>query len=521
MLWVILLVFIAFKIPHLYYPFYWDECWPYAVAVKQMYYNGPSLLPGAISGEVARGHPLMFHFLAALWMKIFGTSNVAMHSFPLFISVLFAIAIYEVGARLFHTRVAITAVLLIIFQQMFFVQAAFVLFEVFIAFLAFISIYFYTTRKYVLTAIALTMLFYTKESGLVLGLVLGIDAVAGLFSRQSTIKHKAYNLLSLIIPALCIGVFFLLQKKINGWYVLPLYTDGLEHSWGNFYDKFRGAVKVCFRDGYRRYFWSIICLLSIVAAYIRKNPQYLVVLIAAPFTFLLCSDMYHWLIPAYALVPLWIISVLLTAAMLPRTKAYDNKPQRKFIFLCAAFLVAFCAFTAYNLFFIDRYLLIALVPLLFIAALYYTTTLEAIHKKIWIPGLLVMLLVQGYAYVKDNNLSDISLGAFDGMYVQQAPVKYLEEHGYYNKNISILENLQWQRLDDINAGFRTTQEPFNFVYWGIMQHTDIVLLENIESNRAADTSAKLKMDTSFVLVQRVESGKAWSEIFVRKQLLKK
>ena len=131
-----------------------------------------------------------------------------------------------------------------------------------------------------------------------------------------------------------------------------------------------------------------------------------------------------------------------------------------------------------------------------------------------------MLLIQSYAYVKDNSISDVTLGAFDGMYVQQAPVTYLEENNYYNKNISIFQFLQLINLTDTNNGFRSTPDAFSSVQWGINDSTDIVLLENIESSRAADTSIMLRQDTSFVMVQRTERGKAWSEVFVRKGLLK-
>lgn len=74
-------VFIAFKIPHLFYPYYWDECWPYATAIKAMCDNGLSFMPDAIEANLSRGHPLFFQVIAAGWMKIFGASHLAMHSF--------------------------------------------------------------------------------------------------------------------------------------------------------------------------------------------------------------------------------------------------------------------------------------------------------------------------------------------------------------------------------------------------------------------------------------------------------
>src|SRR5580704_9697985 len=96
--WVLFLVLIVFavcKLPHLHYAYYWDESWPYAVAIKTMYYHGISLMPNAIDPELSRGHPLFFHAIAALWMNIFGASHVSMHSFALLISLLLLVTLYE------------------------------------------------------------------------------------------------------------------------------------------------------------------------------------------------------------------------------------------------------------------------------------------------------------------------------------------------------------------------------------------------------------------------------------------
>lgn len=96
--WVLVLVLVIFtilKIPHLLYPFYWDESWPYVPAIKAMYHHGISLLPNSIDPIISRGHPLFFHAIGALWMNIFGTSNLSLHCFALFISVSFLITIFR------------------------------------------------------------------------------------------------------------------------------------------------------------------------------------------------------------------------------------------------------------------------------------------------------------------------------------------------------------------------------------------------------------------------------------------
>ena len=145
--WVLLLVlvcFVCFKIPHLYYPFYCDEGWVYAPAVKTMATHGPSLLPGSIPSGYSRGHPLLFHFLCSVWIRCFGYSNVAVHSFPLLVSVLCLIAIFEGCLRMFGGRVATVALLLVATQVIFFVQSSFVLPEVMVTMFTFLSLYYYS-----------------------------------------------------------------------------------------------------------------------------------------------------------------------------------------------------------------------------------------------------------------------------------------------------------------------------------------------------------------------------------------
>jgi hypothetical protein len=65
-LFLILLIFTVFKFQHLHYAFFWDESSPYAIAIREMYNHGPSLLPNSINTNLSKGHPLFFHASAAI-----------------------------------------------------------------------------------------------------------------------------------------------------------------------------------------------------------------------------------------------------------------------------------------------------------------------------------------------------------------------------------------------------------------------------------------------------------------------
>ena len=152
---LVLLVFVLLKIQHLHYPYYWDESWPYASAIRAMHDAGPGLSPSAIDPELSRGHPLFFHFIAACWMKVFGASLVSMHSFALFVALLCLVALYEVSLRLYGPIAAATAITFVASREAFFVHSSSVLPEVLVGLLALLSLWFYARNKYLIARVSL------------------------------------------------------------------------------------------------------------------------------------------------------------------------------------------------------------------------------------------------------------------------------------------------------------------------------------------------------------------------------
>ena len=98
---------IIYKLKFLNLPFFWDESWVYAPSLRMMHDNGPSMMPNIIPIEYSRGHPLLFHFLGGVWLKIFGTSLISFHSFALFISVLVIIAFFFFTTAFFNVKIAL------------------------------------------------------------------------------------------------------------------------------------------------------------------------------------------------------------------------------------------------------------------------------------------------------------------------------------------------------------------------------------------------------------------------------
>lgn len=508
----VLAIFIILKLPHLSYPFYWDESWPYASGIYRMYMHGPSLLPGSIPGEVSRGHPLLFHFLAACWMLIFGTSHFALHCYALFVSICLLIAVHETGLQMFNRKVGILAVILIAFQQCFFVQSGFLLLEIQLALLAFLSIWFYCRDKFLFTCLSLTALFYTKESGMVAGVVLGIDAVIKLFNNKEILKSRLFRLLSVSIPVLLIAVFFILQKRINGWYVLPLYSGGLDSSLDSICGKIIASFDIIFFHDQRKWIFILLSFFAAIAAI--KQKKYASLLLWVPIYLIGINHYKPGIMPPYLLVTLAFISIYYCVYRAFIASRPEMQIQKKFVSLLLLIIICFIFFTAINLFFIERYLFIVIIPCLFISAIFFDEFIKHTHRYALFGVILSILIVEAYGYTKDRWHSDMKLDAFNGMYVQKKVITYLEQHKLHNSVISTDAFLQRTHLTDKYSGFLDGQDTFTHVTWDYKVKPEYILIDNIEPNVVFEQLAG--NDSFYTRVYKVEKGTAWAEIYKRK-----
>jgi len=515
--WVLFLVLIVFficKLPHLSYPYYWDESWPYAPAIQAMYHHGVSLLPSAIDPELSRGHPLFFHAIAAAWANVFGPSLVSMHSFALVISLLFLIAIYEAGLWLFNQRVAVMATLLVATQEFFFVQSSFVLFEVLIAFLCFLSIVFYTRDKYILTALCLTMLFYTKESGLIAGFVLGLHAVICFFDSKEAMKVRLFRMGSVAVPCILILCFFLLQKQQRGWYIFPLYSGIIEHSWKAFWYKFRmGPVRDSFYEHGKFYYFLLLPLLAIVATIKNKRSRYLALLPLVVIIYYFVDDLRAGrILPSIPFFILFIASVVYFLYRYSRPDVIADRLQAKFIILTGFFILCFFCFSTMN-YYTFRYMQAAIIPLLFLVAVFTEMLMRHSFKVLYYPAIAIFLLISLYSFRNNKGHGDCDLRSFTAMEVQQKEVDFMQAH-YPDRNIpvSCASFLTSEHLIDSTTGFLHGGRQFANVHWEYDQAL-VVLFDNIELDSRYND---LKKDPAFNKVYRYEKDSIWTEIYARK-----
>jgi 4-amino-4-deoxy-L-arabinose transferase-like glycosyltransferase len=512
--WELLLtlcIFTVLKIPALHYPFFSDESWSYAPAVKLMYLHGPSLMPDAINISASRGHPLLFYALAATWMKIFGTSHVAQHAFALCISLLLMITVYEVCMKLFNKRTAVISMLLLPLQVIFSVQSTFLLPEIMIALLALLTLYYYCKEKYLYTFLCCTALMYTKESGMVMGLVLGIHATISLFNKKEPLNCCVKQFLSVFLSGVLIGVFFLMQKRLNGWYLFPEHTGMITLDWAIFWKKIQYSTEVLFYLDYRFRLFQLLLLLAIIVSIHLKDIKYATPLTSAYLIYAVVEDRFSWL-PRKVLMAVMLLSLLYTVYLLIRLSAIKQQATKRFIYLSVCFLAAYLVFSCVN-FFTARYLLCAQVFILILLAAYIDMYISMLYNTIYYLTMACILLTGYYGYKYDWGVRDINRGAFDAMEVQENIVRYFENNHLYDKNI-FAPYPDLEHLKKPSTGFLHTDSTFKKVETTIYPNTGYFIFDNADSS---EQYTCFKNNHAYHLIYQTRKGPAWAEVYEKVQ----
>ncbi len=345
-------LFIVLKLPDLEVAFYWDESWVYAPAISHMYDHGPSLMPDAIPVEYSRGHPLLFHALCAAWMQLFGASHVAMHSFALCIGVALALALYEIMLALFGWRVACISLALLLLNHVFFVNSSFVLNDVALGLCMLLSVYCYARRRYAAAGVALTLLFFMKESGLVMAVVVAADIAVALVLRKATWRDILARLVCVGVPLLLVGAFFIVQKHVMGWYLYPGHTSIIDLSGeATLFNLQRGMYFMLHLNS-NYFFYGLFAVLIVVVAVCRRRLHYLLVVAAMVLCYLCAMVFSHKDAVLYAVAALGALAV---AAMPWIAIPGCNGGQQRFLRGVVAAAASFLYFSCIN-FYEHRYL---------------------------------------------------------------------------------------------------------------------------------------------------------------------
>lgn len=375
---IIAIVFVIIKIPHLSLPYYWDEAFGYSVAVRYMYDHGLSLLPNAINPYLSVGHPILFHFFEASWMKIFGTSLVAAKSFPLTISVLLIFSIYYFCKKFFNRIIGVASIIIFCSQEIFIAQASFVLLEVMLTFFTITTLYFYFSRKqdnsavsyydllYILSALLLSL---TKESGMILIMVLVLWQFIELITdkEKRIFKSSLKEFIILISPLILVSAYYIAQKITYGWFFYPLHIELMSNKWTTLHFELSDIYSPILYQKFGRIIMTIASAIALVFYFITKNKP--------------------------------------------------EKIQIKIIIVFALFLIFFQFYSSVN-FFSTRYILCEF-PVYIIICSYFIFTAFRQYKPLAVAITITIIAVKLYSTYTERNDADSNLGFVDAVTVQK------------------------------------------------------------------------------------------------------
>lgn len=454
-------ILLVIKIPDLFLPCFWDEACPYSVAIYDLYNHGLSISPGAIDPEVYRGHPILYHFLQVLWMKIFGSSLPVAKTFPLFVSVMLLITIFQFCKRIFNEKIAITAVIFILIQPVFLAQATFLLPEMLLALFAMLTLYGYINGNKILYLLACSALMMTKETGVVLFIAIMLFHLIDFFrSKDRRFFPFLKSSLFLMIPILPVAAFFIAQKIIHGWFLFPFHIELLDNS------NLAGKI-------FRRF------------EFIFFNKANIILFIVAA-----------------------IFLILSIYRIIKKRGLNLSLKQENFFIIFAIFAPLFIVFCAIN-FFTPRYTL-CIMPMVMIVYAYCTLSLFNFKPLLSLIPICGMIISFFFINLNPGNSCDHTLAYRNAIYCHSEAVKYLEDHDYYDKHI-LTHFLMRVNLGHSSAGYRSNNIVFPNVTATHNENTEYFIISDTEYS----TFHELKGDDNLQLIKRFEKGRAFTEIYKR------
>jgi Dolichyl-phosphate-mannose-protein mannosyltransferase len=504
----VLCCFVAMRLPYLHALFYWDESWVYAPATIAMKTHGASLLPGAIDVSLSRGHPMLFPALFALWMSLFGTSHLAMHCGALVIAMSLLITVYEVCLSWFGARAALIGTILVATHFVFFADSTSVLPDVLISLLALTSIHFYCRDKFLPATISMSLLFFSKESTLVIGLVAGIDALLSFAKKNLPFAIAVKRCVTVAIPSVLIAGFFVMQKSKYGWFFYPEHTGDINIDPGHTFYWLRKAIDIVFIDENEYWIYLALLVVCIVVAIRQKNIRYAIIAMAIGAATLLRPS-----VPCTELE----ISALLLAFFLSLTfmaQCFDGAVSAKRpLLLFVAITVAYLYFSSIN-FFEGRYLMPVVVLSLIFAAALFDGMLSTL-PKVYSPTVIVLLIGMRALYLAydPNNVLKMP---YERMDVQEAMVSYLERHQLYDSSMSVGSYVNYVHLTDPRAGFLHTSQTFPKASSSSFDRSTRYVIFNSEEMYDAGAYNDASHNSGYKMICRIHEDKEWAEIYQKK-----
>ena len=458
----IVIIFTAFKSQHLFLPYFWDEAWSYIPAITMMNNTGLSLLPDALPPDISRGHPLLYYFLAASWMRIWGDSVFVMHFFGLTVSLLLLATMYFSGVKIFSPPVAVMAVAAFCLQAVFLAQSVLLLPEVMLTLFSFLAVCFFIIQRRLMYFICALCMLLTKETGLVVIAAIATWHVMNTFLSGSMFSKESIKQLAVIIaPVAAASVFFMVQYLQQGWFFFPEHIHMIDLGMPVIKDKIQFCYQVVFKHQGRWLFSR--ALLPGLYVYLKK-----------------CN-----------------------------LRNGDTGESRRdgFLGIVLCLIVLMLIYSSLN-FLTDRYLL-CLLPFYLLAGFYLIRQFTGNHTGLFFAISLVCCIPFVLYNSKDYPPSDHDLSYVDGVRVMQDMIQYAEQNNLYRKEIFV-SFLYGICMTKPETKYRRTAEQFKRLNFDLNCGNDYFIISNIESN---PEFRNFKETCIMKLLVRFRRGKVWADIY--------
>lgn len=205
-------------------PFWWDAGAVYAPGARWLMDHGFAARPGVFPSDLSRGHTHLFYLVTAAAFRLFGATPTVGHGLVLAFSSAALALTYALGARLFSRPVGALAAALLAVSPLYLTMSSETLPEVPITALTVASLYAFARGRVRESAAWGCALVLFKETGVASPLAIA-GAILLHALRTRSLRARLPDLLWASLPVAVLGAFFLWQKAVEGWFVLPYHAD--------------------------------------------------------------------------------------------------------------------------------------------------------------------------------------------------------------------------------------------------------------------------------------------------------
>lgn len=484
--------------------YYWDEAWVYVPGIRHMADAGPSLLPDAIPEYYSRGHPLLFYFLGSIWIKIFGTSYIAFHSYPLVISTILLLVTFFTVKEWTNGLMGLVVMVLLSVERNFFNEAANVLPEIMIALFFVLSVRYFLKERYLLYFIFASLGILTKESGIVIPMALLLLYFLRLSNTPVSNTFSKYEIRKQILilsPLSVFILFMLIQYAFKGWFLFPEHTGMMLKNSAEFVHKFNVIFYWLFEEGQMYWFGGVFVFLIVLGNKTLENINLYVAIVGMLTGFYILKQFNYDL----EFLALFAFASVLGAVKIIGNHLFKDDEKHLKNILLANFIMAFSYLIFNTLSALTARYLIALLPFGFFL---YSMSIKKLSKNnavffVVVTFLYVITLLSNFEKGQTGNI----VNQENFVKTRQELVEFLEKRQLFDKAIGINEFVIFRILADNYAGFLSSGNVFSNLSLDSNETKEIIIISNVGQYPDIIKSGM------YQLLQKFEMDQNWIEVW--------